>query len=146
MSEDRIHWHPVFATALKLELMEYYPALEIIEEYQLTSKPLEIDILVVKKLKEVKILKNIAKIFKGHNIIEYKSPTDYICIDDFYKVKAYTYMYKTLGRKVDEIKIEDMTITIVSNSFPNKIAEYLKEKQKIRVEKQNEGVYYLRGK
>ncbi len=47
-----IQWHPVFAAALKLELREYYPdVIDIHEEYQLSTKPLEIDILVIKSLR-----------------------------------------------------------------------------------------------
>lgn len=121
MPEERIQWHPAFATALKLELKDYYPeVLDIQEEYQLTSKPLEVDILVVRKIKEARILLNIAQLFREHNIIEYKSPEDYLSIDDYYKVKAYAYLYKTLGERINSIKIEEMTITMVSSKFPKK--------------------------
>jgi hypothetical protein len=86
LSEDKIQWHPAFATAMMLELQEYCPdTLEIETEHQLTSKPLAVDILVIKKIRDTKISKNFAQIFKGHNIVEYKSPQDYISIDDFYR-------------------------------------------------------------
>ena len=146
MPEERIQWHPAFATALKLELKDYYPeVLDIQEEYQLTSKPLEVDILVVRKIKEAKILLNIAQLFKGHNIIEYKSPEDYLSVDDYYKVKAYAYLYKTLGERVDSIKVEDMTITMVSSKFPKKMAEHLEKHQQLTVTKQDDGIYYING-
>ena len=146
LAEDKIQWHPAFANAFELELKEYYPnAIEIIEEYQLTTKPLEVDIIVIKKKKEVKILKNLAKIFKEHNIIEYKSPSDYISIDDYYKVKAYAYLYKSLGSTVNKIKLEEMTITFVSNNYPKKVIRYLEERHKIKVRRESEGVYYLDG-
>lgn len=146
LPEDKIQWHPVFATAFKLELQEYYPqVLDIQEEYQLTSKPLEVDILVIKKLKDVNILKNIAKIFRGHNIVEYKSPDDYLSIDDYYKVKAYAYLYKTLGEHVDEIKVDNLTITMVSSSFPDKMVEHICSVQKVNVKKHDDGIYYMKG-
>jgi len=146
LPEDKIQWHPVFATAFKLELQDYYPqVLDIQEEYQLTSKPLEVDILVIKKLKDVSILKNIAKIFRGHNIVEYKSPDDYLSIDDYYKVKAYTYLYKTLGEHVDEIKVDNLTVTMVSSGFPDKMVAHICSAQKVEVKKQEDGIYSIEG-
>lgn len=146
MPDERIQWHPAFATALKLELGDYYPdVLEIQEEYQLTSKPLEVDILVIKKIQDRKILVNIARMFKEHNIVEYKSPDDYLSIDDYYKVKAYAYLYKTLAEKVDGIKVGEMTITLTSSRYPRKMASIIEKEQKVRVEKQSEGIYYIAG-
>jgi hypothetical protein len=52
-------------------------------------EPLEIDVLVIKKLKDIVINKNIAAIFKTHNITEYKSPDSYVSIHDFNKVYGY---------------------------------------------------------
>ena len=59
--EKHTQWHPLFTSALKLELRDYKDILNIIEEYQLSEKPLQIDILVIKKLAERKILVNIAR-------------------------------------------------------------------------------------
>ncbi len=146
MSEENIQWHPAFAAALKLELKEYYPeVIDIEEEHQLTSKPLEIDIIVIKKLKKVEILNNIGKVFREHNIIEYKSPDDYLSIDDYYKVKAYAYLYKSLTQNEDKIKIGEMTITMVSNRFPKKMVQHIQESQKVDCQEQDKGIYYIIG-
>lgn len=50
LSDEKIQWHPAFATAIKLELNDYLDVLEIEEEHQLTAKPLEVDILIIKKV------------------------------------------------------------------------------------------------
>ena len=42
----------------------------------------------IKKNVDEPIEKNIGRIFRKHNIVEYKSPTDYLSVDDFYKVYA----------------------------------------------------------
>ena len=63
-------------------------------EHQLGTKPMAIDVLV-KKEKERRIRKNIGRIFRTHNVIEYKSPTDYLSVDDFYKVYGYACFYKS---------------------------------------------------
>ncbi|MDP4147185.1 MAG: hypothetical protein Q8936_22370, partial [Bacillota bacterium] len=97
MSKEKIKWHPAFTAAMQLELKEYKEHLEFLTEHQLTDEPLRIDILVIKKLDNIEIDTAIGKIFRKYNIFEYKSPTDYISIDDYYKVKAYAYLYKALS-------------------------------------------------
>jgi hypothetical protein len=86
---DRIAWHPAFFEAIQLELEQYRDVLEFHSEYQLTSEPLRIDVLIIKKLKDIPIRKNIAAVFRQENLLEYKSPDDYLSVDDFYKVYGY---------------------------------------------------------
>ena len=62
--------------------------------------------------------KNIGKIFRKHNIIEYKSPDDYLSIDDFYLVYAYACLYKSDTLSIDEISAEEITITFVCSKYP----------------------------
>ena len=47
---------------------------------------MQLDILIVKKEDSRKVKKTFGHIFRQHNIIEYKSPEDYLSINDFYKV------------------------------------------------------------
>lgn len=54
-------------------------------EHQLSHKPLEMDLLIIKMQNGIQLKKNIGKIFRKHNIIEYKSPKDYLSINDFIK-------------------------------------------------------------
>lgn len=89
MDKPRTHalqWHPAFYADIQIELEEEAGLLVFENEHQLGTKPKEIDVLIVKKEAEVPIRKNIGRIFRKHNIVEYKSPTDYLSIDDFYKV------------------------------------------------------------
>ncbi len=46
-------------------------------------EPLEIDLLVIKKEASVRIENEIGILFRGHNIMEYKSPDDALDIDAF---------------------------------------------------------------
>ena len=43
-------------------------------EYALSTKPLLIDLLVIKKLQGIEIENEIGRRFRSHNVIEYKSP------------------------------------------------------------------------
>ena len=144
MASERIKWHPAFAAAIQLEFIDYKEELEFLTEYQLTDEPLRIDVLVIKKLKQIEITKNIGRIFRTYNIFEYKSPTDYISIDDYYKVKAYAYLYKALSDGTNNIDIKEMSITLTSNKYPRKLIEYLKDEQKVWIEKRENGIYYIK--
>jgi hypothetical protein len=61
---------------MRLELEQYGDVLEFSSKHQLTSEPQKIDLVIVKKAPGVVIDKNIARIFKRVNILEYKSPED----------------------------------------------------------------------
>jgi len=46
----------------------------------------EINLLVIKKETSFQIASEIGKLFKGHNIVAYKSPEEHLDIDTFYKM------------------------------------------------------------
>ena len=73
---DRTPWHPAAVQAFGNELEDYRKNLAIEAEHQLTTEPLRIDVLIIKKKRDVVIKKNIAQIFRLCNIIEFKSPDD----------------------------------------------------------------------
>lgn len=111
--ELKTQWHPAFVAAMKLELKEDAQYLDYISEYNLNTKPLEMDLLIVKKVQEVEIKNEIGKIFRKHNIIEYKSPDDSMNLNTYMKVIAYACLYKAYENHVDEIKLDEITITMV---------------------------------
>ena len=119
--QKKLQWHPAFCSALRLELLEDAENLEFTDEFQLTEKPLQIDCTVVKVKKNCKIKNEIGKIFRKHNIFEYKSPKDELNIDTFYKAVAYACLYKVLPNHVDEIPAEEITITLIRDRKPVKL-------------------------
>lgn len=84
--------------------------LEFKKEYNLSQKPLQIDLLIVEKRGDVQIENEIGHIFRKHNIVEYKPPEDGLTIDDFFKTLGYAYLYKGLGKRVNEIPLEELTV------------------------------------
>ena len=60
---------------VQVELRKESEKLSFQSEYQLSKKPMEIDVLIIKKKTEEPIEKNIGRIFRKYNIVEYKSPT-----------------------------------------------------------------------
>jgi hypothetical protein len=140
-SEQHIHWHPAFVEALQKELEAYQDSLEFYPEFQLTTEPLRIDCVVIKKKKDVKIKKNIAAIFRTWNLLEYKSPDDYISVEDFYKVYGYACLYMSLKKA----PITDLTITFIESRYPEKLLDHLKNVRKYTVEETGHGIYNVRG-
>ena len=140
-STTHIAWHPAFVEAIQLELEAYQDALEFHTEYPLTSEPLKIDCIVIKKAKDVVITKNIAAIFREVNLLEYKSPGDYISIADFYKVYAYACLYAAL----QNVPITILTINFVESRFPRELLDHLQKVHGYTVEKNCPGIYYVKG-
>ena len=133
---QKLQWHPAFCSALRLELLEDAENLEFTDEFQLTEKPLQIDCTVVKVKKDCKIKNEIGKIFRKHNIFEYKSPMDELNIDTFYKAVAYACLYKVLPNHVDEIPAEEITITLIRDRKPVKLMQELEKRYegKLRIQ------------
>ncbi len=130
MEERKVlQWHPGFSAALRITLHEEMKYLEMYEEYQLSRKPMQIDILIIKKINKVCIKKSIGKIFRTYNIIEYKSPNDFLSINDFYKAYGYTCFYQSNTDKIKEI---DPELSIKENYWIQNLRTDLKAGGEIR--------------
>ena len=90
----KIQWHPGFYAATEIEMRQNRKDLEFHREYNLSKKPLQIDLLIIEKLNDVQIQNEIGRLFRKYNIVEYKSPEDSLNIDDFFKTVGYAYLYK----------------------------------------------------
>jgi hypothetical protein len=124
-----------------MELEEYSQDRQFISEYQLNTEPLRIDVVIIKKSRDIAIKKNIAKIFRKVNIIEYKSPDDYVSVNDFYLVYGYACLYMVLN-KAD---IRDLTLTFVESRHPRELFSHLQEIRGCTIEKTGSGIYSIKG-
>ena len=135
-------WHDAFFQAVKQELFEYRDSLEFKNQYPLTNESLRIDVLVIKKTKNLVINKNIARIFRADNILEYKSPGDYLAVTDFLKVCAYANLYAAVTPGAD---FADITLTFVENRRPRKLLKYLAGIRGYKAEETSPGIYLVTG-
>lgn len=142
--EQRLDWHSAFEGSLQLSLRNYSADIEIEREHSLSKEPLRIDFLVVKKTDGVVIDNAIGRDFRKHNIIEYKNPRDELNIDTLWKVIGYAGIYKSLGSKVDEIKAQDITVSIYRARKPVKLFEQLNNEGYV-VSRLYPGVYQVSG-
>jgi len=140
--ELKTQWHPAFVSAMQLELKEDAQYLNFTSEYNLNTKPLEVDLLIVKKEKDVELKNEIGKIFRKHNIVEYKSPDDSMNLNTYMKVIAYACLYKAYEERVDDISLDEITITMVRERKPEKLFQWF-ENNGYQVEEVFKGIYYV---
>ena len=141
---ERDHWHPGFLSAMELEFLQYKGNLDFNGEFQLSREPLRMDLLIIKKQKEIVIDNQIGSIFRTHNIIEFKSPRDGLTIDDYIKTVGYAYIYKGLGNSVNAIPLSELTVTLVRDVVPVGLFERIKEEGG-SVEERYPGIFYING-
>ena len=143
---EKLQWHPAFCAATELELRQDLDVLELIPEYNLSKKPLQIDLVIIKKMDWKRTLQNeIGHIMRGHNILEYKGPGDELTIDSFFKVIGYASLYKAQGIAVNKISASEVTVSFFRNAYPKALFQELKKEGYI-LKKMYPGVYYVRGK
>ena len=144
MKDTNIQWHPGFVAAMNLELIQNKDDLVFLKEYNLNTKPLEIDLLVIRKNPAADISNEIGRLFRGHNIMEYKSPDDSLNIDVFYKTLAYACLYKSYGETLDARRVEDITVSLVRDRKPEGLFQYLKN-YGYSLSCPYSGIYYVNG-
>ena len=145
MNNTTLQWHPAFYAGVQIELCEESEHLIFENEHQLGTKPKEIDVLIIKKETNIKIQKNIGRIFRKYNIIEYKSPVDYLSIDDFYQVYAYACFYKADAPTQNQISASKITITFVCKYYPRKLIQHLRRERMYCIQEFEHGIYYVEG-
>ena len=144
-TKDTIQWHPAFQASIQIEFEAEAEKLTFEPEHLLSKKPMQMDELIIKVAENEAIHKNIGRIFRRYNIIEYKSPDDNLTINDFYKVYGYCCFYQSDTDKICEIPPEELTITFICNHFPRKMVQHLKEFRGLDILHVEAGIYYITG-
>ena len=145
--EGTVHvtqWHPAFCSAIKLTFKEDEKYLSYTTEKPLNNKPLEIDLLIVKKEDEALLHHSIGQLFRKHNVLEYKSPEDELTINTFFKVMAYACLNKAYETKEEPVEIGSTTISFVRMGKPVKLMKVL-QNNGFEVKEPYKGIYYVLG-
>jgi hypothetical protein len=136
-----ITWHTAVRDGIQLTFFPYRDVLSFEFEYPLNTEPLRIDAVIIKKRPKAVIDSPLGAIFRRVNIVEYKSPGDYLSIADYHKVGTYARLYSVL-KNVD---LADITVTFVVESYPRKLLAYLMETCRYEVTEKWPGKYHLVG-
>ena len=140
-----IQWHPGFYGAAELEFISNKGDLEFQREFNLSKEPIRMDLLIIKKLSNIRTTNEIGHIFRKFNVVEYKSNDDALSIDDYYKTVGYACLYKGLGETVDQIPANELTISIFRESYPREMFEAMKNLG-LEIKERYPGIYYISGK
>ena len=142
--EHRMDYHAGLVAALKTKYDDQYTFMETIKEKILGEKPPRLDAVVLKKEPDQQLTDEIGSFFLEHNVFEFKGYGDGISINDVYKIEGYALFYMTIDRKVNEIPLEAVTITVVQYRFPRDVLKKLKAKG-CKVYQRSEGIFEVSG-
>ena len=121
MDKKRLQWHPGFFAVL------------------------QIDVLVVRKETGRVIQRNIGRIFRQYNVVEYKGIKDYISINDFYKSIGYACLLQSNTERVQEILPSQVTVTLAGEHYPRSLHVFLEKAYGVHMEEEAPGIYYIKG-
>lgn len=141
--KPRVNWHEAASCAFQIELKAYSDLLEYITEYVLGKNSYRIDLLIIKKLADEIIPKNIALIFKTFNLLEIKGIGSTVSIDSYYKTIGYAGLLIGQMGKTNQYSSLDVSLTLLSFHFPRKLMKHLRQERKLTVAKVSAGVYYI---
>lgn len=144
MNEEsgNIEYHYGFYAVLHLLCSAAHADFTFLQEYELGDKPLRIDMLIINNSGQNDFNdEKIMKFFRGHNVIEYKSPDDGLDIHDFFKVQGYAGIYQDL-KKID---IDKITVSIFRHRKPRKMFDNLVNKG-FDITESYPGIYYVTGR
>ena len=139
----RTRYHYGFYAAMKVEYDLVNAGVKYEQEIQLGEDPVRLDFLIIKA--EGELGDPIGEFFRKVNLFEYKSPEDGLSIDDFYKAQGYGLIYKGYGRGIDELRIEELTLTLVRHTYPRELMKGLKESE-FKINEAHRGIYRIEGK
>jgi len=137
----RIEWHIGCHGALQAILVDYHDKLQYQLELPLYDKPLRLDNLIIKADPGLKIEKNIARHFRGHNIIEYKSYMDSLTVKKYHKAIAYAHLYPEIAN----INYNEVTLTCICTRHPRELFKDLRSKMNYKVTEPIKGIYTIKG-
>jgi hypothetical protein len=110
------------------------------DECQLSRGPLKIDVVIIKKNSDAVLEPFWAKIFRKHNIIEYKSPVDGLpTIAVFDKLIGYARIYASQNG----VKITDVSATLVCTTEPAALFDALEAEYGYEILRKGDGIYYI---
>lgn len=141
--KSRVNWHEAASCAFQIELKDYSDFLEYLTEYILGKNSYRIDLLIIKKLTNKIIPKNIARIFKTFNLLEIKGIGSSVSINSYYKTIGYAGLLINQMGIPNQYSSLDISLTLLSYHYPRKLMKHLKDERKLTIAKASPGVYYI---
>jgi hypothetical protein len=141
--KETVTYHDAAFAAFSYLLREYVKNGDVTleDECRLSKQPLKIDIMIIKKNREVEIKTSWGRIFREYNVVEYKSPADSLPTLQVFNKVVHGYVGIYAAQK--NIKLTNMTASIVCFKKPTKLFEMLEKEFGYRVLRKDDGIYYI---
>ena len=121
----RSDWHAGFEAALRIELHKYGNAVQLSTEEELGTMPPRVDYMILVENRKVAFEKEIFRIFRKFNIIEYKNPRDSLTEQVILKAAGYACLFIGVAEHVGDRPKEEVTISIFRASKNPELTIYL---------------------
>lgn len=141
--KHHVNWHEATSCAVQIELRDYADLLDFQPEFILGKNSYRIDLLVIKKLSNQSIPKNLAHIFETYNLFEIKGVHSSVTINSYYKTIGYAGLFIDQISDTTQYTPLDISITFLAFHYPRKLIRHLKEDRNLVVEKSFPGIYYI---
>lgn len=136
-----VNWHKAASSAIEIELIDYRHLLEFKTEHVLGSNSYRIDLLIIKKLTNQIIPKNLAKIFRTFNLLEIKGAGSSLSTDAYYKTIGYGGLFISQTGSLNQFTANDITLTFLCMRHPRKLLHHLTVERHLTVAKPSPGIY-----
>lgn len=130
---------------MQIELRDYADFWDFQPEFILDQNSYRIDLLIIKKLYQCHILKNIAHIFKTYNLFEIKGLSSSLTTSSYYKSIGYA------GLFINQLNIShtgqysamDISISFLTFHYPRKLIRHLECERNLVVAKTSPWIYRI---
>lgn len=143
MYKRNVNWHEAAVCAMQIELRDYSHLLDFYPEYILGKNNYRIDLLIIHKLPDVPIQKNIARLFNTYNLFEIKALGSSLTSDAYYKTNGYAGLLIDSCGKRNQYTRQNISLSFLSYHYPRKLFRHLTEDCKLILDKISPGIYYI---
>ena len=140
----RSDWHAGFEALLRIETHRFGPHVQIKTEHLLGEEPPRADFIVL--IDEEGLLKDkaIFRVFRTHNVLEYKNSNDALNERVIRKGCGYANFYIGTAEHEGDVPSDQVTLSIFRASKPEKLFREMREKGQL-VEDTVQGIYHVKG-
>ena len=140
----RSDWHAAFEALLRIDMHPYGDAVKIIAEKEIGAGPPRADFLEIVDTGSVTFSKEIFRIFRRFNVIEYKNPRDSLNERVLRKVVGYANMFIASAGHEGDVPPDQVTISIFKATGNTRLFRRLRAAGMLH-DTQTPGIYRLTG-
>ena len=137
-------WHAGFEALLRIEAYKYGDKIQIRTEEEIGVMPPRTDFIILVAEDGLELEKDIFRIFKKINILEYKNPNDTLNLQVIRKVLGYANLYIGVAEHEKDRPDDQVTISIFRAKKNVKLFSKM-EQEGALIKSDVPGVYYVKG-